>query len=246
MTLPRLPLCLALFSPLLLLAQEEKPEPVAPTIEQRLADAPKRLKQLEGGRLELGGIILDPATRRIEVPCKVLHGELPIEYLLVQETGKDHETVLTTAISPLDLQVALLLTHYTPGSTGMFRHLPQGEPLPMPEVAPKTTNGHRVQLTVVWQVDGQEKRQPISEWYQNSDTRQPPEIDAWLFTGSAIDARGFAAEADGSIIAVYADRLAMFNSPAAGNHRDDLWISRPAVIPPEETPVTLVIEPATP
>ena len=219
--------------------------PVAePAISDPLAAAHKRIEAQADGTYKLGELRIDAAKREVRLPCKVLHRELPIEYLLVHETGKDHETVLTTAVSPLDLQVAMLLANYTPGSAGLFEKLPKGEPLPFPEVAPKTPGAHRVRLTVEWQKDGQTQSAPLAQWYQNSDTRQPPpDLDAWLFTGSQIKEGGFVAEAEGSFVAVYADANALFNAPVAGNHRDDLWISLPKNIPPEETAVTLVIAP---
>lgn len=215
------------------------------SISGQMKAAQKRLQQQPDGTYSLGDIRIDAAKREVRLPCKVLHRELPIEYLLVHETGKDHETVLTTAVSPLDLQVALLLANYTPGSAGLFAKLPQGEPLPFPEAAPKTPGGHRARLTVEWQADGETKSAPLAQWYQNSDTRQPPpDLDAWLFTGSQIKEGGFVAEAEGSFVAVYADANALFNAPVAGNHLDDIWISLPKNIPPEETAVTLIITPA--
>ncbi len=217
----------------------------AAAVSEQMASAQKRLQQQSDGTYTLGDIRIDAAKREVRLPCKVLHRELPIEYLLVHETGKDHETVLTTAVSPLDLQVALLLANYTPGSTGLFAKLPKGEPRPFPETAPKTPEGHRVQLHVEWQAERETKSAPLVQWYQNSDTRQPPpDLDAWLFTGSQIKEGGFVAESEGSFVAVYADANALFNTPVSGNHRDDIWISLPKNIPPEETLVTLVISPA--
>ena len=214
-------------------------------LESRMADAQKRLKKLSATSYQLGEIVIDAAKRELRLPCKVLHQQIPIEYVLVHETGKDHETILTTAVSPLDLQVALLLANYTPGSTGLFAKLPGNEPLPFPEQPPKTAGAHRVQLTAEWQQDGEKKTSPLSQWVQNSDRRVPPsDLDVWLFTGSKIDNRGFVAEAEGSLVAVYADANAVFNSPAAGNHRDDIWISLPKNIPAEGTAVTLIISPA--
>lgn len=227
------------------LAQDQTPPPGAPAVADSMAAAQKRLEQQADGTYRLGDLRLDATKREVRVPCKVLHKELPIEYLLVHETGKDHETVLTTAVSPLDLQVAMLLANYSPGSTGLFDKLPKGEPLPFPEVAPKTPGAHRVRLRVEWQQDGQTQSAPIAQWYQNSDTRQPPpDLETWLFTGSQIKEGGFVAETEGSFVAVYADANALFNAPVAGNHRDDLWISLPKNIPAEETAVTLVISPA--
>jgi hypothetical protein len=210
-----------------------------------MEEAKKRIQKQSETLYQLGDIQIDAASREVRLPCKVLHRQIPIEYLLVHETGKDHETILTTAVSPLDLQVALLLANYTPGSEGLFAKLPKGELPLFVEQAPQTPGGHRVRLTAEWKQDGETKTAPLAQWIQNSDVRVPPaDLDAWMFTGSKIDNRGFIAEAEGSLIAVYADAHAVFNSPAAGNHRDDIWISLPANVPPEGTPVTLVITPA--
>ncbi len=236
-------LCLSLLTAA---SQAQEPPPPEQAVTEQMAAAQKRLLKQEDGTYKLGDIRIDAAKRELRLPCKVLHRDLLVEYLLVHETGKDHETVLTTAVSPLDLQVALLLANYTPGSTGLFAALPKGEPPPFPETEPKTPGGHRARLTVEWQQDGQTRSAPIAEWYQNTLTgKPPPGLDAWLFTGSKIDERGFVAESEGSFIAVYADAFALFNAPTAGNHRDELWVSLPENIPPEETAVTLIISPAS-
>ena len=211
----------------------------------RLEEAKKRIKKLSETTYQLGDISIDAAKRELRLPCKVLHQQIPIEYVLVHETGKDHETILTTAVSPLDLQVALLLANYSPGSEGLFAKIPPGEPLPFNEQQPQSPGAHRVQLTAEWKQEGETKSSPLSQWVQNSDLRVPPtDLDVWLFTGSKIDNRGFVAEAEGSLIAVYADANAVFNSPASGNYRDDIWISLPKNIPAEGTAVTLIISPA--
>jgi len=224
----------------------EKPTPEA-AVAAKMAATQKRLNKVSATEYTLGEIQINASSREVRVPCVVLHQQLPIEYTLVHETGKDHETILTTAVSPLDLQVAMLLANYTPGTTGLFALLPKEEPLPFAETAPTTPDGHRVSLTVEWKnSDGKTQTAPLAQWYQNSDTRQPPDIDFWIFNGSKIDERGFIAESEGSFISVYADANALFNSPAAGNHRDDLWISLPKNIPPETTAVTLIIAPFQP
>lgn len=228
----------------LLSAQEVAPDPEK-QLAEKMAAAQGRLQQTSPTAYSLGTIQIDAAKREIRFPCTLLHQQIPIEYILVHETGKDHETILTTAVTPLDLQVALLLANYTPGSTGLFAKLPKDEPLPFKEQAPKTPGAHRALITAEWEIDGKKHSSPLSQWIQNSDLRVPPaDLDAWIFNGSKIDNRGFVAESEGSFIAVYADQNALFNSPAAGNHRDDIWISLPKNIPPEGTAVTLVITPA--
>ena len=228
----------------LLLAQETAADPEK-QLAEKMAAAQGRLQKTSPTAYSLGTIQIDAAKREIRFPCTLLHQQIPIEYILVHETGKDHETILTTAVTPLDLQVALLLANYTPGSTGLFAKLPKDEPLPFKEQEPKTPGAHRVQLSAEWEIDGKKHSSPLSQWFQNSDLRVPPaDLDTWIFNGSKIDNRGFVAESEGSFIAVYADQNALFNSPAAGNHRDDIWISLPKNIPPEGTAVTLVITPA--
>jgi hypothetical protein len=79
---------------------------------------------------------------------------------------------------------------------------------------------------------------------QNAETRQPPaDLDHWIFNGSYIDERGFIAQQEGSIIAVWLDRGALFNSPAEGNWEDQRWLSMPKNIPEKGTEVTLIIQP---
>jgi len=241
---PRLIAASLLLGSGLLSAQEAVTDPEK-QLAEKMAAAQGRLQKTSPTQYTLGTIQIDAAKREIRFPCTLLHQQIPIEYILVHETGKDHETILTTAVTPLDLQVALLLANYTPGSTGLFAKLPKDEPLPFKEQEPKTPDAHRVQIAAEWEIDGKKHTSPLSQWFQNSDLRvPPPDLDTWIFNGSKIDNRGFVAESEGSFIAVYADHNALFNSPAAGNHRDDLWISLPKNIPPEGTAVTLVITPA--
>jgi hypothetical protein len=241
---PRLIAASLLLGSGLLSAQEAVTDPEK-QLAEKMAAAQGRLQKTSPTQYSLGTIQIDAAKREIRFPCTLLHQQIPIEYILVHETGKDHETILTTAVTPIDLQVALLLANYTPGSTGLFAKLPKDEPLPFKEQAPKTPGAHRALITAEWEIDGKKHSSPLSQWIQNSDLRvPPPDLDTWIFNGSKIDNRGFVAESEGSFIAVYADHNALFNSPAAGNHRDDIWISLPKNIPPEGTAVTLVITPA--
>lgn len=227
-----------------LLAQEVTPDPTK-QLAEKMSAAQSRIQKVSPSTYSLGTIQIDAAKREIRFPCTVLHQQIPIEYILVHETGKDHETILTTAVTPIDLQVALLLANYTPGSIGLFAKLPKAEPLPFKEKEPATPGAHRTSITAEWEIEGKKHSSPLSQWIQNSDLRvPPPDLDTWIFNGSKIDDRGFVAESEGSFIAVYADPNALFNSPAAGNHRDDIWISLPANIPPEGTAVTLVMIPA--
>lgn len=213
----------------------------------QLAEAKKLLKEVSLGQFDLNGIQINAATRELRIPCSVLHQKLPIEYALCNEAGeKVHETILQTAVRPIEVQLALLLANYQPGTKGILDKLDAKEERPYAaDTEPATPGANRLAIHCEWKEGEKVKKVPLSDFIQDSDKRQtPPDLDTWIFNGSIIDKDGFNAELTGSIISTYVDRQAVINSAAKGNHRDDLWISMPSNIPAEETKVTLIITPA--
>jgi hypothetical protein len=211
------------------------------------AAAKQAVKQVGPDEFEIGGIRFNSRTREIRVPTVVNFKQVPIEYMLVHETGKTHESVLRTTINPADLQVAILLCHYEPGTEGLAHPDAPKDLTPIKPLALKTPGANRMTITLEWKAGAEIKHAPLSDWMLDINTRKPPaDLDTWVFSGSHVDKDGFAAQAEGSIIATYLDRNAMINSPARGNWDDTAWISNPANIPDEGTPVTVIISPAAP
>lgn len=220
------------------LAQDAKKGDAAPP-------AKSAVTEVAPGELAVGGIRFSSKTREIRVPTVVNIKQAPIEYMLVHETGKTHESVLRTAVSPSDLQVALLLLNYEPGTAGLAHPDAPKDLKPLPPLPLKTPGANRLRITVEWKEGGEVKRAPLSDWMLDVTTRKPPpDLAAWVFSGSYVGKEGFAAQVDGSFISCYLDRNAMINSPAKGNWDDVNWISNPATIPEEGTEVTLIIAPA--
>lgn len=226
-------------------AQAQESAVPKPDAAKQLSEAQKKLKKLSATEYDLDGIHINAATREVRVPTIVNIKKAPVEYMLVHETGKTHESILSTKISPTSVQVALLLANYEPATEGMLTTVPQEErPKIWKEEPPKTPRGNRLRLTVEWKAGTETKRAPFSNWVQNVETRKPPpDLDTWIFNGSFVDERGFAAQAEGSIVGIWLDRTSIVNSPAKGNWRDELWISKPDSIPDEGTPVTLIFSP---
>ena len=230
-------------------AQEAAPPAEAPVdTKAQFDDAKKLLKETAPGVYDLNGIQITAATRELRIPCTILHQKLPIEYALCHETGeKVHETILETKVKPIQVQLALLLANYQPGTKGILDKLDPKEERPYnaKDTEPATPGANRIAIHCEWKEGDKVKKVPLSDFIQNIDTRKtPPDLDTWIFNGSIIDGTGFAAEITGSIISTYVDRVAIINSAAKGNHRDELWISMPSNIPAEETKVTLIITPA--
>ncbi|MGV3662792.1 MAG: YdjY domain-containing protein [Prosthecobacter sp.] len=246
-------------APLLVAAQDAGKSTPAPAsaapegqvdAKTQFEDAKKLLKETSPGVYDLNGIQITAATRELRIPCSILHQKLPIEYALCHEAGeKVHETILQTVVKPIQIQLALLLANYQPGTAGILEKLDPKEERPYnaKDTEPATPGANRIAIHCEWKEGDKVKKVPLSDFIQNIDTRKtPPDLDTWIFNGSIIDQTGFAAEITGSIISTYVDRVAIINSAAKGNHRDELWISMPANIPAEETKVTMIITPAAP
>ena len=225
---------------------QESTVPVNPL--KQMKETQQRIQKLSATEYLLDGIKIKADTREVKIPCQVCLKKAPIEYMLTTDTGKTHETVLTTAVSPTAIQVAMLLVNYEPATEGLLAKVPENErPKTWKDEPPKIKGANRVNIAVEWKIGTAVQSGALSQWAQNSDTRKAPlDLDTWIFNGSYIDERGFIAQQEGSIIGIWLDRGAIFNSPAEGNWRDDLWISLPDNIPDEMTPVMLIITPAKP
>ncbi|RYD39074.1 MAG: hypothetical protein EOP85_16590 [Verrucomicrobiaceae bacterium] len=85
-------------------AQEEKPaEPAKPSV-----------KKLDENRYQVGQVIFDRKKREVRFPAKVNMTEGLLEFLLVHEKGKLHESLFSTTTSPTDISLALTLLRYKP------------------------------------------------------------------------------------------------------------------------------------
>lgn len=206
-------------------------------------DPAKAIKKLDGSRYELNGIIFDQKTRAIRIPAKVNMTEGLLEYALVHEAGKVHESLLSTAISPFDLNVVLLLLNYEPG-TGFFDTSDKNAGA-VPVKNPKLPPAAQLKATVEWKApDGVEKTSRLESLLLNLDQKGTVTDGPFTYTGSMVTDDGtFMAKDTGSILALYVDVLALINNPREGNENDDIWVPDKTKIPEKDTAVTLVLQP---
>lgn len=180
----------------------------------------------------IGRVQCDRATKTISFPAKINSREGLVEYALVTTKGKVHEALLATEVSPLHLHLAALLL-------GMA---PQGEtPKPMP-----------ISIEVEWATNGPAKRLPLEELVTlahespQGKTGSTLARGPWHYQGSMLDAGGFVAERDGSIIALISDSTALAGNPRARGNDDTLHVPNTALLPAKETPVTVSLRPIAP
>lgn len=220
------------------LGAEEPPRPGAAPAAAADAAAKPEIVRLSPTRSKLGVIEFDSVTREISLPAEVNMVKGLLEYALVGEKGKLHESLLSTKARAFDLNVVLLLLNYAPDETWF---VPPAKPKPLAEAKPSA----QLEISLRWKSPdgGEEKSGRLDEWITDLSRKKPAAPTPWIYTGSHLNEEGrFAAEVDGSVIALYHDARALMNSPREGADNDEQWTPAKDV-PPRGTPVTVVIKP---
>lgn len=233
-------LCAAL--PLGLAAQEEPPRVAPKAGESAPAEAPdpeSGVKKIGKNRYRLGGIEFDSRTREVTFPVVVnLREGGPLEYVLVHEKGKVHESIFTTAVSPLHLQIVMKLLRYKAGHGDVFNRLLSPEYL---EKEGGTESDRGETVSFLFEAEGTGKAVPVYEFVIDGESAAAMTPGGWVYTGSVVDGGAFMAEAEGSIVAIYLDHLAQFNMTREGADIDERWGARHTVIPEIGTKGTFTI-----
>ena len=198
------------------------------------------IKAIAPGVLELDGIVLDTNKKEVRFKAEVNQLTQIIEYAIVHENGKTHESLLSTKISPFRLQTLLLLAN----SNKYIERLPEfdAEGREQPPSTPRPK--HRIQIYLKdLRTDAKDKSAfPMAKWIFNAEEEKPMSGEPWMYTGSRIYEGDYVAELEGDIVAVYLTPNAMFNSWIPGNNNDEIWIPTPKVIPPVGAPVEVILK----
>jgi len=205
--------------------------------------APSDFHEIAPGILEYHGVRFDQKNHRVSFPAIVNQHQGLIEYLLVNEMGKVHESLLSTTIKPHDIHLALLLI-------GLKEELPAANPqATVPPMAidssylhaePKL-KGPPVQLTIDWMQNGVRKEVPAEDWVFNLQTRRAMAMGPWTYNGSLVQDGVFLADQEFSIVSVITDPTALVNNSRPGYDNDEIWQVREEAVPPENTPVEVTI-----
>ena len=214
-------------------APDQTMEPVKPVVEKT-------------GKSEyrVGLVTFDQSTREIRIPTVVNMTEGLLEYLVVHQNGKVHESLLTTEASPTHINLAFTLLRYKasrelyllPNSTG-------GLSDKFPEVSEEVKAGSRVDLEVEWKEDGKTRRLPINEWIQHAVKTTAMPSGPWVYGGSEFYDGKFVPETTGDIAAIFITLSSLINYPGEDNRDDTVWLPFPKRVPAEGTHVTLIFSP---
>jgi len=225
----------------ILVAATTNPIAGEPDSPKNVVSAPV-LREIAPGILEYNGIRLDKKSRRISFPATVNQRVGFIEYLLVNEKGKVHESLLATKVPPHDIHVAMLLIGLKEDANAN-----SGEAVPPSAIdssylhsAPKL-KGTPVQLTVAWTEDGKRKEVSADQWIFNLQTNRPMIPGTWTYNGSLMEDGVFLADQEFSLVAVITDPTALVNNPREGYDNDEIWQVQEKAVPPLDTPVEISI-----
>ena len=206
------------------------------------ADPTKAIESLGGSRYRIGLIEFDKATRVVSIPAVVNMNKGLVEYLLVHESGKVHESLFSTKVRPMEFNVALLLLDWKASGTFFDYTEPERGGVPVKGATHRAENSLTIHVRCKDE-NGKEQTVRIEEWLHNLDKKAHISEGPFIYTGSRIMPDGsFLAQDTGSIVALMVDPASIVNNPREGNELDDIWVPDPAV-PAKGTAVTIELRP---
>lgn len=192
------------------------------------AEAIPAIEKLGGNRFKLGEIVIDKAHGAITFPAQVNMSEGLLEYLLVHEKGKTHESLLRTQVDPYHMQMAFLLLGYKPSEQRLQR---QGDPTP--------PRGEALQIRI--SADAGKTWFETDKWLIQSleGKKKPVPPMQWIYTGSYEDRGRFMARQSGSVVAIWHDPVALVDNATPGGENNRIWFVNAGVVPAVGTPVEI-------
>jgi hypothetical protein len=239
MTLPILLLSAGLLGAEPATPAEPEAKPAAAAMEK------PAVKDLGDGKFSMGEITFNQKDRSISFPARVNMIDGLLEYAIVHQSGKIHESLLVTDISPLHLNVALKLLRYQ-ASEELFPILdenwkPTSE---YPQVSDEVKAAARVEILLSWKKeDGGMGEASLNDWIYHTVTETTIPAAPWIYGGSYVHEGVFQAQSTGDIGAIFTANSALFNYPGKDRDLDTVWIPTPKRVPPVGTPVTVTIKP---
>lgn len=196
---------------------------------EKAPDPMTRLRELgirmDGGSLKIGSVEVDRASQSVSFPAKLQMADGTIEYFLVHSKGKTHEALFVTEAPPQDIHIACLLA-------GLGVETPQA--------------ACHIRVDVTWETNGPPRKEPaeklvgIAKDHPQGTSGGTLDPGPWEYTGSIVDAAGFAATREGSIVALITDGTALVGNPRPGREDDTLHVPNKPSLPPPGHPVRIV------
>ena len=190
------------------------------------------ITKITEGVFKFGGAKINQKLRFIEFNAISNQRNGLIEYALVHESGKVHESLFRTKLRPQILHTCLLLLKH-PKEQRFFKNLWAENPKPL------DFSKSVLKTEVFWEINGTKYTHSLEELTLNSQDKRALNDGVFIFTGSKQIDGTYLAELSGSMIAVYADEEAVINSMAHDSNNDDVWVANLKDMPELEVLVTI-------
>lgn len=205
---------------------------------------PKDLKpvKVSDSEYQLGKLSFNPKTREIWFPCRVNQNEVVLEFAICDEfRGKLHESLLSTKVTPFEIQIAMKLLRWSPSKRQIYRKFGEdGKPIGVL----KDDGKGRMEILIRHKgKDSKKLTEPLGNWVHNANTKKPVGAGSWTYTGSKVIDGYFLAAEDGAIAAIYRYEGSLCNTFNPGSDDDELWFPIAGKLPPLDTEVTVIFRP---
>lgn len=213
-------------------AEESPTQPTAPEV-----------KNLGGSRHQIGKIVFDSKLKTIEFGAGVEQTEVLVEYLLVNQHGKIHESIFITDILPFNLNVAMKLLGFQESKE--LLHILDEDHIPTAKLHPATKEQKqhsRFSMSFSWELDGKTVTLPAHKLVKRAHTKETLSPDPWVYSGSTVQNGKYKPDLTGDIFAIFTDAGAVANYSGEGHDDDTLWLANRKVLPPYGTPVRITLK----
>lgn len=193
------------------------------------------VQQIGPDTYHIGRVEFDKAQRTVILPASVHIRTQVVEYILVTESGKAYESLLTTDVRPADVHLAFLLLGVGPTDVGGDFNK---------AVAVPASNAVSIELS--WGTNAPPVKYPLPELIVLKDElsgqpARPFPLGPWLYNGSLSDGLGFVAQREGSIVSLIRDLACLLNNPRDDRDNHHIHFPKENLLPPEGSSVRVIL-----
>jgi hypothetical protein len=200
---------------------------------------PPAVQMIGPGLYRVGAVLVNRDERTVSFESQLNTNAGPMEYLLVHERGKVHESILKTSAEPFHIHTAMLLLGVAPSTNSAGAEAASG---PIEEPAAIKLPGRKIEVTVSWTAAGRRQDVPGGELVFNTQANGPLTNAAWVYNGSRMISGRYIAQIEGSIISLITDAGAQVNQTGPGHDNDQIWTASTNRLPRAGVPARVTLK----